>query len=553
MRLRKLLPLTALLLAACEEPPVYYPPVEPADLFSPDYLAEYHLELSPDAIDSLDRDPRKFVRGTLRFRDEVYRNVGVRLKGGVGGTFRELDEKAGFRVKLDVFEPGQLFYGLESITLNNLLQDPSGTHEWLGYQLFRAVGVPAPRVGFARVFVNDYCYGLYAHIEAPDDPFLQSVYDDPSGNLYEGEYGTDLRPDDVDAFEQDEGSDRSRDDLRAFIARVEAGGAELFYGDEAVVDLERTLGFLAGEAVLGHWDGYYQSHNYRIYHEPAPDTWSFIPWGIDQTFVQAVDPFASEGVLAQRCFEVPACFADFVDRTTLALDAFVDLGLDDAMADIEAIVDEGFADDPRREYDLARIAEARAWTRRWIRQREQALRPRLGCLDDDGVPRDDDGDGYDACTRDCDDGDDAVHPGAQEACDGIDNNCDGAIDDRATCDCLTDGELVLCTFPRTWEDAREVCEELDLDLAWPADADDNVDLWERMQRTNRTQWYLGATDADDEGEWESVTGEELEFLPWAQNEPNNQGGNEHCATLVDDTDARWNDVGCDNPFPFACR
>ncbi len=40
---------------------------------------------------------------------------------------------------------------------------------------------------------------------------------------------------------------------------------------------------------------------------------------------------------------------------------------------------------------------------------------------------DDDGDGYAAC-EDCDDGDDTVNAGARELCDGIDNDCDGAID-----------------------------------------------------------------------------------------------------------------------------
>lgn len=51
----------------------------------------------------------------------------------------------------------------------------------------------------------------------------------------------------------------------------------------------------------------------------------------------------------------------------------------------------------------------------------------LACKDG---PIDDDGDGYNAA-RDGDDGDDAVHPDADERCDGLDNDCDGAIDDDA--------------------------------------------------------------------------------------------------------------------------
>ena len=41
-----------------------------------------------------------------------------------------------------------------------------------------------------------------------------------------------------------------------------------------------------------------------------------------------------------------------------------------------------------------------------------------------------DGDGYTTCENDCDDNNAAIHPGQNDAsCDGVDNNCDGSIDD----------------------------------------------------------------------------------------------------------------------------
>ncbi len=43
---------------------------------------------------------------------------------------------------------------------------------------------------------------------------------------------------------------------------------------------------------------------------------------------------------------------------------------------------------------------------------------------------DNDGDGFLACLE-CDDGDAAINPSAEEICDGLDNNCDGAIDDNS--------------------------------------------------------------------------------------------------------------------------
>lgn len=63
---------------------------------------------------------------------------------------------------------------------------------------------------------------------------------------------------------------------------------------------------------------------------------------------------------------------------------------------------------------------------------------------DDGPLSDADGDGFSWCGQldssghpidvDCDDHDKTVYPGAPEKCDGKDNNCNGLIDDGATCD-----------------------------------------------------------------------------------------------------------------------
>jgi len=111
-------------------------------------------------------------------------------------------------------------------------------------------------------------------------------------------------------------------------------------------------------------------------------------------------------------------------------------------------------------------------------------------LDDDcdGVVPDDevdgDGDGYVECDTDepdCDDGDDAVHPGADELCNGLDDDCDGVVPDDeadddgdgfAGCDALPDCDD---TDADRYPGATELCDGVDSDCTDDASAEADAD------------------------------------------------------------------------------
>jgi hypothetical protein len=50
---------------------------------------------------------------------------------------------------------------------------------------------------------------------------------------------------------------------------------------------------------------------------------------------------------------------------------------------------------------------------------------------------DSDGDGYSTCAGDCNDNDATIHPGTEDICDGIDNNCNGASDEDCQSSAIT--------------------------------------------------------------------------------------------------------------------
>jgi len=56
-----------------------------------------------------------------------------------------------------------------------------------------------------------------------------------------------------------------------------------------------------------------------------------------------------------------------------------------------------------------------------------------GQVDEDTSCHDDDGDGFTEDGGDCDDGNPAIWPGAPESCDGADDDCDGTADDHSPC------------------------------------------------------------------------------------------------------------------------
>jgi hypothetical protein len=336
---------------------------DPTDLlFSLNEVPELQIWLSPASIARLDASPYEEVPGAFAIGAAFYPNVGIKLKGRLG-SYRSLGGKAGFRVDLNAYEDHGV-RGLESLTINNMVQDPSYTHEVLTYTLFRALDVPAPRTGYATVSVNGERYGFYLNVETVDARFLGRWFQDDSGPMWEGSYGADFDGN-VGMFEYDEGppiEDRSPLlELASFLDTHPPGTPNALTDALALVDMDRFLTMMAVEAVALHWDGYTTRNNYHVYHDPSTDLLTFMPWGVDQTWVDAwFGLYDAQGRLFQWCIAQTDCRAAYDLRLRQTARAVINLGLVSQLDALNAWLDPWVALDARAERPWDRAGYAAA-------------------------------------------------------------------------------------------------------------------------------------------------------------------------------------------------
>jgi len=317
---------------------------EPAaqDLFRDAVVPSLHLQLSSEAVSSLSRSPRKYIKANVREGTKLYTNVAVRLKGGPG-SFRQINDKPAFTVNFDKFAEGQTFHGLKKIHLNNSVQDRTYLHEKLSRELFEAAGVPVPRAGNAWVNFNDREMGMYVLLEGVNKQFLKRYFKDVSGNVYDGHSGTEVTM----KMHINSGDHRDWDRLEDLAQAAREPDLEARYAAlQKTLDLERFYSFVAVELILGHWDGYTMNrNNWRIYHDKDSNRMVFIPHGLDQVLGRnyGLYPQTSQALVVRSVLEIPEARKRYRERyaeivTNVFIASTFSSRVQDVGAKIEAVI-----------------------------------------------------------------------------------------------------------------------------------------------------------------------------------------------------------------------
>jgi len=295
------------------------------DLFNGDVLQEIRLEINPKDWETLKANPGSdtYYPCNLKWRGLVVENIGVRQRGASTRN----RTKPGLRVDFNRYEAKQEFLGLKSLGLDNMAQDASMMKERLTMELFSKMGLPASREVNARLYVNDVYSGLYTLIESIDKDFLQRVYGENDGYLYEYQSPTNYH------FEY-LGSDPSLYSPRFFDPKTHekdpnpapieamirtmntASDADFASAMAPYLDLPLFMKHLAVEDFIAETDGILTGmNNFDLYRFEKKTLSQFIPKDKDLTFG---GPFnktdrdatpllvnASKNVLIRRAMNVP--------------------------------------------------------------------------------------------------------------------------------------------------------------------------------------------------------------------------------------------------------
>ncbi|MFN4848341.1 MAG: CotH kinase family protein [Rhodoluna sp.] len=275
-------------------------PLKIEDLYNPLKIVRSDLSIPANSIASLRSAPKTYVPASISMSldGRVSGSVAilVRLKGSTSLQYDggDIDGTPSFKIKFPKATTPYGYLGLRRMTFNAMLQDNSKIHEYGAYALFNAMGVPASKTGWQRIYMNGKDMGLYINVETPDSVFMQKRFKDITQHIYEGrankdwEIGNSDGTADTGSFLVDYGwkVTPNKDDLSTlFDYMSDFIPADWYKGMATATNRTLLIRSFAVENFLSHWDSYSGplKNNYFL-RSNTKGQFTYIPWGTDQTF-----------------------------------------------------------------------------------------------------------------------------------------------------------------------------------------------------------------------------------------------------------------------------
>jgi hypothetical protein len=242
-----------------------------------------------------------WVRAAFEIAGRPLTDVAVRWKGN--GTFLQArgDLKRSFKVRFAKGTAGTKLGEPDTLNFHCNVTDASLMNETLAYRLFRDAGVPAPRTGYARIYLtvpgrhDDAYVGLYSIVENIDNQFAIDRFGTKKGTLFKP-VARRLFEDLGDRWEayrkiydpKTPISDEAERRVIEFCKLVSHATDDEFDAKlDRYLDLDQFSRFMAVTVWLSTLDSILaMDQNYVVYLHPKTQTFQFIPWDLDHAFGQ---------------------------------------------------------------------------------------------------------------------------------------------------------------------------------------------------------------------------------------------------------------------------
>ena len=374
-----------------------------ASLFDDSYLHEIRLSVHSGDWGLLQAHylENTYYPADFAWNGYVVRNVGIRSRGSGSRDAR----KPGLKIDFGEYVADQTFAGLKSLALDNFRQDAGMMKESLSMQLFRKMGLPAPRVMHARVYINNDYLGLFAVMEPIDKKFLKATLGENGGYLYEFEWagtyqfewlGSDpLRY--APMFAPKTHESETPGQLFGHIEAMVATANHTSYHDWELsmarfLDFDELLAYLAVEAFLSDHDGLagdWGLNNFYLYRFENTDRFLVIPWDKDVNF-REVERNVYEGVDAHVLFSTALRYPRLRDTYVSALRRCAAIAgeraadgtgpgwLERETSRESAMIRTAAYDDKNKAYTNERFEQEVAWILSFSRQRSAQVIRQVG-------------------------------------------------------------------------------------------------------------------------------------------------------------------------------
>ncbi|MBK9107963.1 MAG: CotH kinase family protein [Saprospiraceae bacterium] len=280
---------------------------------------------------------KKDLMASLTYNGEVYPNVGVRFKGQTSYQ-RVTSQKKSFNITMDFMDDSQDIKGYETLNLNNSYEDNSFVREVL-YEYITRPFCPSLKANFSHLYINGQDWGLYPNVQALDGDYVSEWFlsnegtrwrcerttgggpGQPGGGFGAGTSTLNFLGDDTTLYKphytlkKTTLSDPWTDLMRATKVLNTIPLDQLEDTLHKVMDVDRTLWFLAKEILFGDDDSYINKGGMDYYAIYQKDIEKLIPLEYDANSVMKSQTsswslFLKESdtkfPLANRLFKVPA-------------------------------------------------------------------------------------------------------------------------------------------------------------------------------------------------------------------------------------------------------